>query len=787
MAGRWALRIHAGSLLLAILFWGAVPVSAAEQPQNLLRNGSFDQLANGQPVNWRTETWSGQAQFDVIAPGKEGDRAVTIRSTGGADAAWGTDIAVQPRSFYRLAGWVKTENVINNGGHGAQLSIHELGTYRSPALTGTKDWTRLETTFYTGNREQVTILALFGGWGQSRGQAWFDGFTVSRIESPQPRVSILAGDERHPISPYIYSQFIEHMGRCIYGGIWAEMLEDRKFFHPVGHRHSPWRAVGPEDAVAMDPASPFVGDHDPVIQLSGDTPAGIVHGRLALREGMQYTGRIWLSAEGTVGPVQVSLIWGEGQDDRRTIRFDDITPDFRKFALSFEAPAAADDARLQITATGQGTLRIGTLSLMPADNIQGMRRDTLELLRQLDAPMYRWPGGNFVSGYDWRDGIGDPDRRSPRANPAWTGIEHNDFGTDEFLQFCRILQTEPLITVNTGFGDEYSAAAWMEYVNGGPQTLMGRKRALNGQPEPYGVTWWGIGNEMFGNWQLGHMQLHHYVLKHNIFHRKMMRTDPSIRTIASGEAGRWSRGMLEHSANHMDLIAEHFYVGQPQADVVAHMHTIPGQIRRITDAHRTYRRELPNLADKDIRIAFTEWNYWYGPHVFGELGTRYFLKDALGIAAGLHEFYRNSDIVEMAHYAQTVNVIGAIKTTRTAAEFESTGLVLKLYRQHYGTIPVTVSGAAMPLEVAAAWSADRDALTISVLNGLDQAMTLAVDLEGVALQADGQVWTLTGPDAMSHNDPGQPRVIDIARNDVTFNGQLEAPPLSVNLYRFQTR
>jgi len=110
---------------------------------------------------------------------------------------------------------------------------------------------------------------------------------------------------------------------------------------------------------------------------------------------------------------------------------------------------------------------------MPADNINGMRADTLALIKELNATVYRWPGGNFVSGYDWRDGIGNRDKRPPRTNPAWTGVEHNDFGMDEFIHFCRIVGAEPMITVNTGFGDAYSASAQLEYANSPTNTKMG--------------------------------------------------------------------------------------------------------------------------------------------------------------------------------------------------------------------------------------------------------------------------------------------------------------------------
>ena len=160
--------------------------------------------------------------------------------------------------------------------------------------------------------------------------------------------------------------------------------------------------------------------------------------------------------------------------------------------------------------------------------------------------------------------------------------------------------------------------------------------------------------------------------------------------------------MLAGAGANMDLVSEHFYC-QESPGLMAHVAQIPNQIRRITDAVRKSRQTIPALARQDLRIAMDEWNYWYGPHLYGELGTRYFLKDALGIAAGFNEYARQSDIVFMANYAQTVNVIGAIKTTKTAAALDATGVVLKLYRQHFGAIPVEVARAvneALPDEPA---------------------------------------------------------------------------------------
>jgi alpha-N-arabinofuranosidase len=231
----------------------------------------------------------------------------------------------------------------------------------------------------------------------------------------------------------------------------------------------------------------------------------------------------------------------------------------------------------------------------------------------------------------------------------------------------------------------------------------------------------------------------------------------------------------------MAYISEHLY-WQDKDDVPAHVAQIVEGIRRVADAHRGYRRDLPSLKGKDIRIALDEWNYWYGPFEYGELGTRYFLQDALGIAAGLHEMFRQSDLVFMANYAQTVNVIGAIKTTKTRAELETTGLALALYRCHFGTIPVAVTGDVAPLDVAAAWTGDRSALTVAVVNPTAETRSLRLDVRGADLTGDARRFVLDGDGKWAHNAPGRPREVDVVARTLREGGdRVEAPPLSVTL------
>jgi uncharacterized protein len=622
------------------------------------------------------------------------------------------------------------------------------------------------------------------------------------------KIEIDAGKTREPISKYIYGQFIEHLGRCIYGGIWAEMLEDRKFFYTVKDEYkpwgtdkdpqwnageykylkaSPWKVIGQAATVTMDTNTPYVGSQTPVVHLPGDgNEAGISQEGLSIVKDKGYTGRIILAGDKFSGTVIVRIVPDKG--DAININIGRITPEFKTYLFAFTSPESSDNARIEIVGKGKGTFRIGTLSLMPADNIKGWRSDVIALLKELDSPIYRWPGGNFVSGYNWRDGIGECDKRPPRKNPAWKGIEHNDVGIHEFMDLMETIGAEPYVALNTGKGTMEDAAAEVEYFNGSADTPMGKLRAQNGHPEPYKVKWWAVGNEMYGNWQIGHIPLEEYVKKHNQIAEAIWKVDPDAKLVGVGNVGKWSEMMLKVCSGYMNLLSEHIYCKEIKSDVIKHTKQLANEIKRVADAHRKYRRDINEISGKDIRIAMDEWNYWYGNYIYGELGTQYFLKDALGVATGLHEYFRNSDIYYMANYAQTVNVIGAIKTSRTASILDTTGVVLKLYRQHFGQIPVDVKYENIaPLDVAAALKADRKAITIAIVNPTDKQRDLPIELKGVKAADKGKLWVITGTDPLAHNVPGKEPMVTIEEKPVDgLSNKLKSPALSISLYELST-
>lgn len=634
---------------------------------------------------------------------------------------------------------------------------------------------------------------------------WLGGTAVKGAEEEVP-VTLHVEDRAPAINPHIYGQFIEHLGRCIYGGIWAEMLEDRKFYFPITAEYdpyrsltdspfpvvgaSPWQILGDPEGIVMVREGSFVGDHTPRISPQ----AGIRQRDLSVEAGETYVGYLWVKGmEPQSGPVEVALVWGEESGQRQVRTFADLSDRYERHSFAFQAEVDSDTARLEIRVEGKSPVDLGTLSLMPADNIRGMRSDTLGLLKQLNASMYRWPGGNFVSGYNWRDGIGPRDRRPPRKNPAWTGVEHNDFGLDEFLDFCGEVGAEPVIAVNSGFGDAYSAAQEVEYCNGEVDSLGGSWRAKHGHPEPYRVKYWCVGNEMFGPWQLGFMQLSQYVQKHNRFARAMWAVDSEIELIGVGNLGGfnrdhdpdqrvgWSEGMLRHSAEFMDFISEHFYRGrrpwdEERPEVAKHVALLKDSIREKAEGHRVLQTKLGLLPDHPVPIAMDEWNYWHQPYVYGELGCVYDLQDALGVAAGLHEYFRNSDIIQMAHYAQTVNVIGCIKTTKTDAFFSTTALPLMLYRDHFGSVPIRVEGefGEWDLDIVAALDEEGNVVTVGAVNPNPDAMTLRLDFAGRTAGPEGRQWVVSGDNPRLHNDVQHARVAPQA-DVVEWDGGWEVP------------
>jgi alpha-L-arabinofuranosidase len=550
-----------------------------------------------------------------------------------------------------------------------------------------------------------------------------------------------------PITKLSYGSFMEPATTQI----WAEMLWDRKFAYAItsretpaepasgfgrGARRNPWRPIGGEAAVVMDKQNPYVGDQTPVVKTAGATPAGIGQGGLVLRAGKTYTGRVVITGDPGAN-VQVSLAWGPGPGDRQSIPIAQLTRNYVKAPLQFTAKGNTDDGRLEITGTGSGSFHIGAVSLMPGDNIQGYWPGQIKYLKEVGITIARWPGGNFVSAYDWRDGIGDPDKRPSLIGPVRPTLESNDVGIDEFMTMCRLLDAEPYMAVNSGYGEARSAADLVEYANGSQQTPMGKLRAANGHPEPYKVKYWGIGNEMYGIWQYGHMPLYQYWVKHALFTKAMKKVDPTIIVTASGATVEetswcdvdiksfqaadwnkapldplpyqkgsehdWSGGLLANAAGSIDMMAEHFYSypdlkfnpatgkwADSKDPLELAVRRLPNKLVCKYMDYAEYNEKIPGLKNRKIPFAFDEW----GARLRSADGGRApeSLKTTLSMALAFHEMFRHSDSLGM------VILTGGFRTaladaTGDGVGLRTDGLVFKLLRHHlYENLPVAVSG-----------------------------------------------------------------------------------------------
>ena len=298
-----------------------------------------------------------------------------------------------------------------------------------------------------------------------------------------------------PIQPLVYGMFVEHIGGLLEQGFRAELIDDRKFYYAVGEqpaaggrggRGGPqrrWQLVGAAGDVRMDSTHAYASAHVPRVTLASSEPHGISEGGVALKSGMTYNGRIVIAGD-PAAVASVSLVWGNGAMNKQTIRLAPLTSTWKTQTFHFSAsPTNTDSARFEITGVGRGSFAVGAVSLMPADNVKGFRKEVVTALASLHSGVYRFPGGNFVSGpFDWRDAVGDPDKRAPRWDPVWNAVQPNDFGLDEFMDLCKLLDVQPYITVNGGFGDAFSAAQQVEYANGAATTAMGKRRAAERTP-----------------------------------------------------------------------------------------------------------------------------------------------------------------------------------------------------------------------------------------------------------------------------------------------------------------
>jgi alpha-N-arabinofuranosidase len=467
----------------------------------------------------------------------------------------------------------------------------------------------------------------------------------------------------------------------------------------------------------------------------------------------------------------------------------------------------------------------------PTATKQGFRGDVLSLVRELAPTIMRYPGGNFVSGYNWEDGVGPVEGRPRRMELAWLSTEPNTFGTNEFIDWCRLADIEPMLAVNLGTRGPDEARQLVEYCNFPSGTELSDRRRAHGWEKPHNVKFWCLGNEVDGPWQMGSKTATEYGRVAAEAAKLMRLTDPTIELAAVGSSGRnmptfgeWEREVLRHTFNHAEFISLHTYFNDYAKDTAAFLASpdlMDGFIDEVTAIADDVAAELKS--GRRIMLSFDEWNVWYrtrrgktrtregwpvAPPILEEI---YSMKDALAFGGACISLLNHADRVKAACLAQLVNAIAPIMTETGGAAWRQTifypfadfsnlgrGSVLKCevdsptYSANYydprGATDLHFPISDVPyVKVAAVHSAPDNMLTFFLLNrDLRDEAVVEIAAEGFADTALESATTLHHRDLEAVNtkdDPSRVRPAPLTTVSITDRVRVNLPAASWNVIR----
>jgi len=432
-------------------------------------------------------------------------------------------------------------------------------------------------------------------------------------------------------------------------------------------------------------------------------------------------------------------------------------------------------------------------------NKQGFRKDALQALKIIKPPIIRWPGGCYADGYHWENGVGPKDERPVTYDLAWRVEESNRFGTDEFVEYCRLVGAEPYICVNVGSGTAEEAAHWVEYCNRKGNSYYAKLREKNGHPEPFKVKYWGIGNENYGWWEIGTLTSEEYAEIVIEYAKLMKRVDPEIKIIAVGNLydQTWNRELIKKAASAIDYISVHAYHYRDQPDYYSAVACPAITEYSLEKTVNTIESEYVPNTKKQIHIAFDEWNSWGWAHpspnedipecdftkkfLENDRNDLYTLREALFAAKYLNIFHRMSKYVKIANFSPAVNVRGLIFTYEEGIILRPTYHVFNLYANHSGKIALDTQvesenfdaqimsfGRQIQLsnipyiDASATFNKENEQLFIAVVNiHSDSDMNTEIRIEGGRPKGTARVWELNGDRTDSYNDIDHPQDVKI--------------------------
>ena len=446
----------------------------------------------------------------------------------------------------------------------------------------------------------------------------------------------------------------------------------------------------------------------------------------------------------------------------------------------------------------------------------GFRQDVMNTIRDMKVPLVRYPGGNFVSGYHWEDGTGDKSKRPRRMELAWSSIETNEVGIDEFQEWARRVGTEVMMAVNLGTRGPEEAGNLVEYCNSVTDTKYANMRRENGFEKPFGIRTWCLGNEMDGTWQIGHKTPQEYARTACEAAKIMKWTDDSIELVACGSSGlnmetfgEWEETVLREAYDHIDYLSLHNYYGNPDNDTPGYLGCsldMDSFIRQVVGICDKVREE--KKSDKYIHLSFDEWNVWFhsseqdkkipkwqvAPPLLEDI---YNMEDALVVGCLLNTLIRHSDRVKIACLAQLVNVIAPIMTVNGGRMWLQTIFYPYMYACRYGrgealaaevecdTYAAGGRDAIPYVDSSLVWNEERRELTLFAVNrNLEEAVELTLDLQGFGQLALLEHSVLTHEDMKAVNSPEKPDEVAPKNGSGVTGNTVVLEPHSYNVLRF---
>ena len=642
---------------------------------------------------------------------------------------------------------------------------------------------------------------------------------LAQDDSVPATISIDASKVEGNISPILYGQFDEFMFEGVKGGMYAELIRDRSFNEAPNAIGLPRNWEREPDDRNDDPALHFRWDDSVSYPMARDLRAdrvehslrvdvasndgqrrGIRQGGIPVGQGISYYGYLWLKASSFSGEIAVALEADQtGGATYAQAQIQNIAGEWTKYEFILTPTKTDPLSKFVVLFHGRGRIWLDQVSLLPGNAVDGVRADVFQKIKALHPAFVRWPGGNVAQDYHWVWGIGPRDQRTTWVNLSWANEdEPSDFGTDEFIQFCRNLGAEPSLTVNVeGRGataDE--AAAWVEYANGPASSKYGAMRAANGHSEPLRVKYWELGNEIWGTWVRAHSDAETYARNFNRYAAAMRAVDPSIRLIAVGDNDlNWDRTVLRIASANLDYLAIHHYYGTAEmGDDARNLMAHPLHYETFYNKVAQLIHEL--APGRNIKLNINEWNTSL------PLPRQHSMESAL-YAARLMNIFERNQAVAMSAVSDMVNGWsgGIVQASRHGVFVTPVYLVNELYNRRLGTQKLAVradgptfdtsrEGKGVPfLDVVVNRAANGRQIFIKAVNTDGKhALRAAVQISGAGVGPEAEMETITGDSLTAASSFASPEAVSTRRSAIRADSRfvVELPPYSVSVITLVT-